>query len=56
MGLQRQGELSPPLSPGAFPTDRQGEVPPGANVQLDLEGDSSFGQVIVRASDAHRIQ
>jgi hypothetical protein len=30
------------LSPGCVPPDYQEELPPGANGQLDLEGDSSF--------------
>jgi hypothetical protein len=46
------GELSPPLSPGCFPQDCQKEIPPGANWQLDPDGDSSSWQVRVRASDA----
>jgi hypothetical protein len=34
----------------------QGEIPQGANGQLDLEGDSSSQRVRARASDAQRNQ
>jgi hypothetical protein len=39
------GELSPPLSPRCISQDRQEEIPPGGNGQLDPEGDSSSWQV-----------
>jgi hypothetical protein len=53
-GLQRHGELSPPLSPGCIPPDCQEKIPPGANRQLDLEGDLSSWQVGDRALDVQQ--
>jgi hypothetical protein len=54
LGLWRHSELSPPLSLGCIPLDCLEEIPPGANRQLDLEGDSSFQRVGVRALDAQQ--
>jgi hypothetical protein len=48
------GALTPPLSLGCIPLERQEEIPTGASRQLDLEGESSFGRVRVRASDTQR--
>jgi hypothetical protein len=50
------GELLPPLSLGYVRPDSQEEIPPGANGQLDPEGDSSSWRVGVRTLDAQRAQ